>query len=73
MGCERSDERNPTPLAKPSLLPMVRCTLRRAERGNAARSRLYFVGYVIAVPEPSYGLRHTERAPELRQTHEVPS
>ena len=34
------------PLAKPSLLPIVRCTLRRDERGNVARSRLYFVGYV---------------------------
>src|ERR671915_2589398 len=41
------------PLAKLSLLPIVRCTLRRAERGNAARSRLYFVGYVTSMPHPS--------------------
>ena len=34
------------PLAKPSLLLIVACTPRRAERGNVARSRLYFVGYV---------------------------
>src|SRR5919107_1652636 len=41
------------PLSEYSLLPIVRCTLRRAERGNAARSRLYFVGYVTSMPHPS--------------------
>jgi hypothetical protein len=38
------------PIAKPSLLLSVACAARRAGRGNAARSRLYFVGYVTAPP-----------------------
>ena len=33
------------PIAKPSLLLIVACVLPRDERGNATRSRLYFVGY----------------------------
>ena len=41
---------NLCPLAKASLLPIVRCTLRRAERGNVVRSRLYSVGYVTVYP-----------------------
>jgi hypothetical protein len=36
------------PVPKHSLLLSVACTLRRDERGNVARSRLYFVGYVTA-------------------------
>jgi hypothetical protein len=33
-------------IAKPSLLLIVACVLPRAERGNVARSCLYFVAYV---------------------------
>src|SRR5215218_11370896 len=39
------------PNAKPSLLLIVACILRRAEPGNVAPSRLYFVGYVTMNPE----------------------
>src|SRR5918995_5607131 len=41
------------PLAKPSLPLIVSRDPRRAWRGNAARSRLYFVGYVTSIPHPS--------------------
>src|SRR5918995_2106923 len=34
------------PIPNPSLLLIVACVPWRAERGNAARLRLYFVGYV---------------------------
>ena len=53
------------PLAKPSLLPIVRCALRRDERGNVARSRLYFVGYVTVHSQPKR-LHFQKHAP--RQT-----
>ena len=43
--------------AKPSILLIVACVLPRDERGNAALSRLYFLGYVTVYP------RHTSNAP----------
>jgi hypothetical protein len=39
------------PIAKLSLLLSVACVLPRAERGNVARSFLYFLGYVAMNPE----------------------
>src|SRR5215218_10919986 len=39
--------------SKPSLVLIVAYTPRRAERGNAVRDRLYFVGYVTSMPQPS--------------------
>jgi hypothetical protein len=36
------------PLIKPSLFLIAACDPRRAERGSATRTRLYFVGYVTA-------------------------
>src|SRR5688572_29725357 len=38
------------PVAKPSLLLILACAPRRDERGNVARDRLYFVGYVTTHP-----------------------
>src|SRR5215204_3015412 len=48
--CERSEGRILRCLAKPSLILNALRNLWRVGRGNAARSRLYFVGYVTVYP-----------------------
>ena len=51
------------PIAKPSLLLSVACAARRAGRGNAARSRLYFVGYLTMNLNPNRNLVASGTAP----------
>jgi MFS family permease len=50
VGCERGERGILCPLAKLSIPLNVARNPRRAERGNATRSRLYFVGYVMVYP-----------------------
>jgi hypothetical protein len=50
------------PILNPSLLLILACVPPRAECGNAARLRLYFVGYVTAYP------RHPGNVPSALST-----